>query len=64
MASGLFKSLPKPKYTGDEEELPQHAQPRGPRVVGADQVDETQVVLRVSLLSKVLSADSKLTCSI
>ncbi|KAJ5148874.1 Pre-mRNA-processing protein [Penicillium atrosanguineum] len=46
MASGLFKSLPKPKYTGEEEELPQHAQPRGPRVVGADQLDETQVVLR------------------
>lgn len=50
MASGLFKSLPKPKYTGEEEELPQHAQPRGPRVVGADQLDETQVVLRVSTL--------------
>lgn len=50
IASGLFKSLPKPKYTGEEEELPQHAQPRGPRVVGADQLDETQVVLRVSLL--------------
>ncbi|KAJ5735845.1 uncharacterized protein N7483_000970 [Penicillium malachiteum] len=46
LASGLFKSLPKPKYTGEEEELPQHAQPRGPRVVGADQLDETQVVLR------------------
>jgi hypothetical protein len=50
IASGLFKSLPKPKYTGEEEELPQHAQPRGPRVVGADQLDETQVVLRVSFL--------------
>jgi hypothetical protein len=48
LASGLFKSLPKPKYTGEEEELPKHAQPRGPRVVGADQLDETQVVLRVS----------------
>ena len=48
IADGLFKSLPKPKYTGEEEELPQHAQPRGPRVVGADQLDETQVVLRVS----------------
>lgn len=51
IASGLFKSLPKPKYTGEEEELPQHAQPRGPRVVGADQLDETQVVLRVSFIS-------------
>ncbi|GES58063.1 transcriptional regulator Cwf13/SkiP [Aspergillus terreus] len=46
IAEGLFKSLPKPKYTGEEEELPQHAQPRGPRIVGADQLDETQVVLR------------------
>lgn len=49
LASGLFKSLPKPKYTGEEEDLPQHAQPRGPRIVGAGQLDETQVVLRVSL---------------
>ncbi|KAJ5524507.1 Pre-mRNA-processing protein [Penicillium frequentans] len=47
LASGLFKSLPKPKYTGEEEEIPKHAQPRGPRVVGADhQLDQTQVVLR------------------
>ncbi|PLN77657.1 Pre-mRNA-processing protein 45 [Aspergillus taichungensis] len=46
IAEGLFKSLPKPKYTGEEEELPQHAQPRGPRVVGPGQLDETQVVLR------------------
>lgn len=48
IAQGLFKSLPKPKYTGENEDLPQHAQPRGPRVVGADQLDESQVVLRVS----------------
>ncbi|QKX61302.1 uncharacterized protein TRUGW13939_08450 [Talaromyces rugulosus] len=46
VASGLFKSLPKPKYTGEDEELPAHAQPRGPRVVGAGALDETQVVLR------------------
>jgi SNW domain-containing protein 1 len=49
VASGLFKSLPKPKYTGEDEELPAHAQPRGPRVVGAGALDETQVVLRVSV---------------
>ena len=48
IAQGLFKSLPKPKHSTEGEELPQHAQPRGPRVVGADQLDETQVVLRVS----------------
>lgn len=48
IAEGLFKSLPKPKYTGEDEEIPHHAQPRGPRVVGADQIDESQIVLRVS----------------
>lgn len=48
IAEGLFKSLPKPKYTGEGEEIPQHAQPRGPRVLGPGQLDETQVVLRVS----------------
>jgi SNW domain-containing protein 1 len=47
IAEGLFKSLPKPKYTGEDEEVPQHAQPRGPRIVGADQIDQTQIVLRV-----------------
>ncbi|PYI22866.1 transcriptional regulator Cwf13/SkiP [Aspergillus violaceofuscus CBS 115571] len=46
IAEGLFKALPKPKYTGEEEELPQHAQPRGPRVVGPGQLDESQIVLR------------------
>lgn len=49
VAAGLFKSLPKPKYTGENEELPSHAQPRGPRVLGAGALDETQVVLKVSL---------------
>lgn len=48
ISEGLFKSLPKPKYTGEEEEIPHHAQPRGPRILGPEQVDETQVVLRVS----------------
>ncbi|KAF7116302.1 hypothetical protein CNMCM5793_004468 [Aspergillus hiratsukae] len=46
IAEGLFKSLPKPKYTGEDEEVPQHAQPRGPRIVGADQIDQSQIVLR------------------
>lgn len=50
IAEGLFKSLPKPKYTGENEELPSHAQPRGPRIVGADAIDESQVVLRVSFV--------------
>ncbi|KAH3145206.1 mRNA splicing protein [Aspergillus fumigatus] len=46
VAEGLFKSLPKPKYIGEDEEVPQHAQPRGPRIVGADQIDQSQIVLR------------------
>ncbi|PYH87901.1 hypothetical protein BO71DRAFT_392609 [Aspergillus ellipticus CBS 707.79] len=45
IAEGLFKALPKPKHAGAEE-LPHHAQPRGPRVVGPGQLDETQIVLR------------------
>jgi SNW domain-containing protein 1 len=48
VASGLFKSLPKPKYTGEDEEVPAHAQQRGPRVLGAGALDETQVMIRVS----------------
>lgn len=50
VASGLFKSLPKPKYTGEDEEIPVHAQQRGPRVLGAGALDETQVVLKVSAI--------------
>lgn len=49
VAAGLFNSLPKPKYTGEDEELPAHAQPRGPRVLGAGALGESQVVVRVSL---------------
>ncbi|KMU73217.1 pre-mRNA-processing protein 45 [Coccidioides immitis RMSCC 3703] len=46
IAEGLFKSLPKPKYTGEHERPPPHAQPRGPRVVGAGSVDESQLILK------------------
>jgi SNW domain-containing protein 1 len=49
VASGLFKSLPKPKYTGEDEEIPSHAQQRGPRVLGAGALDESQIVLRVCI---------------
>lgn len=50
VASGLFKSLPKPKYTGEDEEIPSHAHQRGPRVLGAGALDESQIVLRVCQL--------------
>jgi len=49
MATGLFASLPKPKYTGEHEEVPLHAQPKGPRVVGPGVIDESQIVLKVSV---------------
>lgn len=46
MAASLAAALPKPKYTGEDEDIPTHAQQRGPRIVGADQIDESQIVLR------------------
>ncbi|KAK5037711.1 mRNA splicing protein [Exophiala sideris] len=48
MATGLFASLPKPKYTGEHEEVPLHAQPKGPRIVGPGVVDESQIVSKRS----------------
>ncbi|KAK0626522.1 SKIP/SNW domain-containing protein [Immersiella caudata] len=44
LATGLSRALPKPKYSGEHEE--QRTQQRGPRIVGASQIDETQVVLK------------------
>src|SRR2546423_6913215 len=48
VAAGLFSALPKPKYTGEDEEIPVHAQPKGPRIVGPGVLDESQIVLKVS----------------
>jgi len=50
LAASLSRALPKPKYTGEEEEIPLHAQQRGPRIVGAGALDDTQIVLKVSML--------------
>ncbi|TLS30567.1 hypothetical protein PpBr36_02383 [Pyricularia pennisetigena] len=47
IAAGLARALPKPKYTGEDEEAPSHGQQaRGPRILGPGQLDETQVVLK------------------
>ncbi|KAL6910775.1 SKIP/SNW domain-containing protein [Trichoderma evansii] len=46
MAASLQASLPKPKYTGEDEES--RTQQRGPRIVGPGQLDETQIVLKRS----------------
>ncbi|KKA25985.1 hypothetical protein TD95_002160 [Thielaviopsis punctulata] len=50
MAFSLAAALPKPKYTGEDEELPTHAKPKGPRIVGPGQIDESQIVLKVRRL--------------
>ena len=48
IAAGLARALPKPQYTGEDEDLPSHARQKGPRIVGRGELDETQLVLKVS----------------
>lgn len=48
IAGSLQAALPKPKYTGEDEEPPARAQQRGVRIVGPGQLDETQLVLKRS----------------
>lgn len=45
IAAGLARALPKPQHSSEHEE--QRTQQRGPRIVAADQIDETQIVLKV-----------------
>lgn len=45
MAASLAAALPKPRYTGEDEEITTHAQ-RGPRILGPGQIDESQIVIR------------------
>jgi SNW domain-containing protein 1 len=47
MAVSLAHALPAPKYTGEEEELPQHTQQRGPRIIGASALTDSQIILKV-----------------
>ncbi|KAL8828664.1 MAG: hypothetical protein Q9191_002461 [Dirinaria sp. TL-2023a] len=42
LTTSLSKVLPKPKYTGEYEELPAHAVSKGPKIVGAGALDEAQ----------------------
>ena len=44
----LSKALPKPKYSGQEEDLPAHTQTRGPRVIGSSSAEANQIVLKRS----------------
>lgn len=48
IATSLAKALPKAKYTGEHEELPRHTQSKGPRILGAGALDESQIALKVS----------------
>ena len=45
--TSLARALPKPKYTGEFEELPTHTQSKGPRILGAGALDDTEVILKV-----------------
>lgn len=54
ISTSLTSALPNPKYTGEEEELPQHAQQRGPRILGAAALNDSQVVLKVLFIHPLL----------
>lgn len=47
VATSLAQALPKPKYTGDSEEMPGHTHSKGPMVVGAESVHDNKVFLQV-----------------
>ena len=44
----ISSALPKPKYSGEDEELPSHTQQKGPRVVNARELESSQLVLKRS----------------
>lgn len=46
--TSLSSALPKPKYSGEDEELPNHTQQKGPRVVDARELESSQLVLKRS----------------
>nr|POE86583.1 pre-mrna-processing protein 45 [Quercus suber] len=44
--TSISSVLPRPKYTGEEEDLPSHAQQKGPRVVDARVLSSSQLVVK------------------
>lgn len=42
----LASALPKPKYTGEDEELPTHTQQTGPRIVDSRDIENNQLVVK------------------
>ena len=47
-AFSLSSALPKPKYTGEDEDLPTHTQQKGPRVVDSREIESSQLVVKRS----------------
>ncbi|KAL8753389.1 MAG: hypothetical protein Q9184_005435 [Pyrenodesmia sp. 2 TL-2023] len=47
--TSLARILPKPKYSGEHEELPAYTRSKGPRILGAESVEDTRVVLQRSV---------------
>lgn len=62
IAASLASALPKPKFDTEDEEIPAHAQQRGPRIVGPGALDETQVILKVRN-AEVLAYSDGLICA-
>ncbi|KAL9103018.1 MAG: hypothetical protein Q9163_001908 [Psora crenata] len=52
VATELAQALPKPNYTGEDEELPHHAQSKGPRIFGNEVLNEPQVVAKVCAVAQ------------
>ena len=53
----LASALPKPNYSGEDEALPLHTQSKGPKVVTTEEVENSQITLKVCrLLFKLLNA--------
>jgi SNW domain-containing protein 1 len=46
--TSILGALPKPKYTGEDEALPTHTQSKGPRVIGAHELEASQLVVKRS----------------
>ncbi|SMR59747.1 unnamed protein product [Zymoseptoria tritici ST99CH_3D1] len=46
--TSISSALPKPKYTGEDEDLPTHTQQKGPRVIDARELESSQLVVKRS----------------
>ncbi|KAI9818364.1 MAG: mRNA splicing protein [Phylliscum demangeonii] len=46
LTTSLARALPKPKFAGEHEAIPVHAEVRGPRIIGAESVSETQMIVK------------------